>query len=266
MTLQALLRAARYPAAAALFGLSFPVSAQDVDLDVPYVPTPVPVVEKMLDMVDVKKGERMIDLGSGDGRIAIAAAKRGAETYGVDIDPQRIAEAKANAQKAGVAERATFEERDLFDTNISQFDVITMYLLPSVNRDLRPRLLDLKPGTRIVSHAFDMGEWEPDEHAEVEGRDVFFWRVPAKVEGAWSIRHDGADLRVSLRQTFQKLDGTASADGANFPVTGQVAGENVSLVVGEGEARRVFNGRVKGDALEAVAGEGATENWTARRG
>lgn len=267
MTFKAMIDTFRMPAAAAaVVLLGTPVFAQDVKLDVPYVPTPDAVVAKMLDLVEIQKGERLIDLGSGDGRIAIAAAKRGAEAYGVDINPVRVEEAKGNAQKEGVAGQATFEVKNLFDTNIEQFDIVTMYLLPSVNRDLRPRLLEMKPGTRLVSHAFDMGEWKADITENVEGRTVFFWRVPAKVDGQWTLQHDGASIPVNLTQSFQNVTGTATVKGASTPVTGKVDGEMVNLVVGSGDAQTVFNGRVSENALEPVAAEGAAQNWTATRG
>jgi SAM-dependent methyltransferase len=266
MTLPAILRSIGAPAAAGFLLMCGPAFSQGVELDVPFVPTPPDVVARMLDMVDVQKGERTIDLGSGDGRIAIAAAKRGAEAYGVDIDPVRVAEANENAKKEGVEGQVRFEVKNLFDTNLADFDVITMYLLPSVNRDLRSTILDLKPGTRVVSHAFDMGDWEPDERADVDGRSVFFWRVPAQVQGNWTIEQGGASTLVQLTQTYQQLQGTATVNGATTPVTGTVDGANVRIVVGSGETQKVLNGRVDGEALEAVAGEGAAEKWTARRG
>lgn len=252
---------------AALFGSLglTAAAAEDIDLDVPFVPTPMEVVDKMLELAEVKEGDVVIDLGSGDGRIAIAAAKRGARAYGVDIDPVRIKEATENARKEGVSERATFREQNLFDTNISQADVITMYLLPSVNRDLRPRILDLRPGTRVVSHAFDMGEWQPDAQADVNGRNVYFWKVPAKVDGRWTIEHEGDTVNVALTQQYQLLKGTATVDGRDHPVQGKVDGDRVTIALGEGEARREFRGRVNGTTLEPLA-DGSTGGWTARRG
>lgn len=152
--------------------------------DVIYVPTPPEVVEAMLDMAQVKDGDVLYDLGSGDGRIPIAAAKRAKITAtGIDIDPQRIAEANANAKAAGVADRVTFKRADLFASDFSDASVVTLYLLDTLNEKLRPKLLaELKPGTRIVSHAFRMGNWEPEAERDVNGRMVYFWRVPAKGE------------------------------------------------------------------------------------
>ena len=150
-------------------------------LDVPFVPTPPEVVDEMLKMANVTKDDFLIDLGSGDGRIVIAAAKKfGTHGVGIDLNPERIAEARENAKKAGVENLVEFREGDLFKADIKKATVVTMYLLPSVNMKIRDKLLtDLKPGTRLVSHAFDMGEWKPERTAEVEYRRVYFWTVPA---------------------------------------------------------------------------------------
>ena len=150
--------------------------------DVHYVPTPEPVVERMLELAAPKPGELVIDLGSGDGRIAITAARKyGVRAIGIDIDPDRVAEAKANAKAAGVADKVEFRQENLFQTDIAEANVVTLYLLESLNLKLRPRLLaELKPGTRIVSHAFSMGDWTPDRKETVDGRQVYFWTVPDK--------------------------------------------------------------------------------------
>lgn len=151
-------------------------------LDVPYVPTPQDVVDRMLEMAKVKKGDYLIDLGSGDGRIPITAAKKfGVRAMGVDLNPTRIEEARKNAKEAGVEDLVEFKQQDLFKTDISKANVLTMYLLPGVNMKLRPRILsELKPGSRVVSHAFDMGDWKPDETDTVDGRRVMMWIVPEK--------------------------------------------------------------------------------------
>lgn len=147
--------------------------------DVIFVPTPQSVVDEMLKVANVKKGDVLYDLGSGDGRIVITAAKRfGVRGIGIDIDPQRIAEANENARKEGVAHLVTFKQTDLFTTNISDATVVTLYLLPRLNVKLRPKLFtELKNGTRIVSHAFDMAEWEPEKQLKVDGRDVYYWTI-----------------------------------------------------------------------------------------
>ena len=150
--------------------------------DVIYVPTPQNVVEAMLKMAGVKAGDVVYDLGSGDGRIPITAVQKfsAARAIGIDIDPQRIKEANENAQKAGVTEKVRFLNQDLFTSDFSEASVITLYLLPSLNEKLRPKLLQLKPGTRIVSHAFDMGDWKPEKTETVEGRTIYFWTIPKK--------------------------------------------------------------------------------------
>jgi SAM-dependent methyltransferase len=148
--------------------------------DVIYVPTPQEVVDGMLDLAKVTSSDVVYDLGCGDGRIVVSAAKRGAKAFGIDIDPQRIMEARANAKAAGVEGRVQFLEQDLFTADISQATVVTLYLLPSLNEKLRPKLMkDLKPGTRIVSHAFEMGDWQPEQSVDVNGRRVYLWRIPA---------------------------------------------------------------------------------------
>jgi SAM-dependent methyltransferase len=151
-------------------------------LDVPYVPSPNPVVDGMLKLAGVKSTDTVYDLGCGDGRIVIAAARSyGAKGVGVDINPERIEEARANAKTAKVDEKVRFEENDLFKANIANATVVTLYLLPDVNARLKPKLLkELKPGTRIVSHSFDMGDWKPDKEELVEGRQIFLWTVPTK--------------------------------------------------------------------------------------
>lgn len=157
----------------------FQVLAQKPNLDVPYVPTKQTVVDAMLDLTGIKAGETHYDLGCGDGRIAISAAKRGATSTGVDLDPQRIKEANENAKEAGVTDKVTFVQGNLFDFDFSQADVLTLYLLPKVNLKLRSKILkELKPGTRVVSHAFDMGDWEPEKTINVDGSTIFLWTVP----------------------------------------------------------------------------------------
>jgi ubiquinone/menaquinone biosynthesis C-methylase UbiE len=164
---------------AALFA-GFAHAQQVISRDVPYVPTPEPVVEKMLEVAKVGPNDVVYDLGSGDGRINITAAKKyGARGVGVDIDPERVLEARDNAKAAGVSDKVEFREGNLFEMDLSEATVVTLYLLQSLNLKLRPKLLsELKPGTRIVSHSFDMGDWEPLERLDVEGRKVYYWVVP----------------------------------------------------------------------------------------
>jgi hypothetical protein len=150
--------------------------------DVPYVPTPEIVVEKMLELAQVGPDDVIYDLGSGDGRIVITAAKKyGARGLGVDIDPERVKEARENAEKEGVSDRVKFREGNLFEMDLSGASVVTLYLLQSINMKLRPKLLaELKPGTRVVSHSFDMGDWKPEKEVEIEGRKIYYWTVPEK--------------------------------------------------------------------------------------
>jgi tRNA G37 N-methylase Trm5 len=150
-------------------------------LDVPFVPSPDDVVDKMLELAAVGPKDVVYDLGSGDGRIVIAAAKKGARAVGIDINPERTKESNDNARKAGVTKRVKFLTQDLFDADISEATVVTLYLLPTVNVKLKPKLLsELKPGTRIVSHSFDMGDWKPEKTAEVNGSTVYYWVVPPR--------------------------------------------------------------------------------------
>ena len=166
---------------AATLVASAPAAAQGRQPDVIFVPTPQELVEDMLRLADVKKGDVLYDLGSGDGRIAVTAAKKyGVRAVGIDIDPDRINEARENARKAGVAKLAEFRLEDLFKANFRDATVVTLYLLPDLNVKLRPRLwAELKPGTRIVSHQFDMGTWKPEKKLEMNGRTLYFWTVPA---------------------------------------------------------------------------------------
>ena len=169
-------------AAPALIGRAIAQTEPTPRLDVPFVPTPQIVVDKMLELAKVQKTDFLIDLGSGDGRIPVTAAERfGVKALGVDINPQRIKEANERAQAANVTNLVEFRQEDLFQTDLSQANVLTMYLLPSVNLKLRPKILsDMKPGTRVVSHAFDMGDWAPEQKVTVDGRTVYLWTVPPR--------------------------------------------------------------------------------------
>lgn len=169
---------AAFALAAFLLAVSVPTTVPARELDVPYVPTPQAVVDKMLELADLKSGEVLLDLGSGDGRIPITAAKKyGVQATGVDLNPMRVQEANENAKRERVTDKVTFKEQDLFETDLTQADVITMYLLTRINMKLRPQLMKLKPGTRIVSHSFSMGDWQPDKTVRIDGRDVYLWIV-----------------------------------------------------------------------------------------
>jgi SAM-dependent methyltransferase len=225
------------------------------------VTTPEHVVDAMLGLAQVKPSDNVLDLGSGDGRIVIkAAAVHGARGIGVEIDPELVKLSNENARKAGVADRAKFVERDLFDTDLTKASVITMYLLPDVNLKLRPSLLKLKPGTRIVSHDWDMGDWEPDATVVVNVPDkklglrkqstLMLWKVPARIDGAWSA---GQRARLQLAQKYQMLSGSAQLGGEAYQdVTGRVDGDRMHLCFARrdnGSCRVGAQAQLKGDAL-----------------
>jgi SAM-dependent methyltransferase len=238
-------------------------------LDVPYVPTPPTVVKRMLELAKVGKDDFVIDLGSGDGRIAIAAAKDfGARSLGVDIDPQRILEANENASKAGITDRVTFRRQNLFETEIKDANAITMYLLSSVNLQIRPRLLDeLRPGTRLVSHAFGMAAWQPDVHEKVDNRDVYLWIVPAKAAGQWRVKDGSRSFTMQFFQSFQELNGAALIDGRSVPlVNGKLNGESIAFTLEFDGKPQVFQGNVTGDKMVASDGPLAPKrDWSAAR-
>lgn len=249
-----------------LFAL--PAAAQRPRLDVPYVPTPTEVVNKMLDLAQVGKGDYVIDLGSGDGRIAIAAAERGATALGVDLNPERIREATNNARQSSAAGRVEFKQQDLFQTDFSKADVLTLYLLQSINEKLRPRILEMPAGTRVVSHAFHMDDWEPDQAVKVEGRDVFYWVVPARVEGSWRVQNGDKTFSVTFQQQYQKLAGMAEIDGKQMPITeGRLNGDRISFSIGTGSDQpQTFQGRVEGGTIKSVPAEGKeAQGWEAFR-
>lgn len=188
----------------------------DIGLDVPFVPTDQRVVRAMLRLAAVDAGDVVYDLGSGDGRIVVAAARdHGAQAVGVEIDRERVERAEAYADRAGVAHRVSFIEYDLYHADFSPATVVTLYLLHSVNMDLRPRLLEeLRPGTRVVSHAFDMGDWKPDRTLSGGGDPIYLWLVPASVAGTWGWETaHGRRFRVRLSQTWQRVEGEAWIDG-----------------------------------------------------
>ena len=223
----------------------------DIELDVPFVPTPHEIVAQMLNMAAVGADDHVIDLGSGDGRIVIAAVRdfgaRSAE--GIDLDPQRVTEAWDNARAAGVVERVHFEEGDLFDKDFSAATVLTLYLTQDINLRLRPRILDtLAPGSRVVSHVFHMGDWLPDDVAVMGYVSAFRWTVPAAVAGHWqSADADNAgDLALHLEQHFQVLSGTLRIDEQTLTVDdGRLAGHDITLRAGD----RLLTGRVDGERM-----------------
>lgn len=241
-------------ATAAFITLSDSALAQPADrppLDVPYVPTPPEVVDRMLEMAAVRQDDFVIDLGSGDGRIAIAAARKGARALGIDIDPERVLEAQDNARKAGLQDKVQFKRQNLFDTKLSDATVVSMYLLTKINLDLRPRILqELKPGTRVVSHSFDMGNWKPDIHTEVGHRQVFMWIVPARAAGRWQGSIGAERFGLDLQQEYQYLKGSAEIDGTTLAVReGWLHGTDMHLALFNG---RKLRGRVDGDRINSL--------------
>ncbi len=228
--------------------------------DVVWVPTPQALVDRMLDIAHVTPDDFVMDLGSGDGRTVITAAKRGARAMGIEYNPDMVELSKRNAAAAGVGDKASFVKADLFETDFSKASVITMFLLPSINMKLRPKLLDLRPGTRIVSNTFDMEDWTPDETAPVTENceswcTALLWIVPAKVEGVWQMPQGS----LALKQTFQAIAGTLTSGGGAAPVNGKLRGDEISFTVGSTQ----YTGRVNGDTMQGtVSGGGA---WKATR-
>ena len=235
--------------------------------DVIWVPTPEDLVERMLRMAQTTPNDFVIDLGSGDGRIAIAAAKKfNARSMGIEYNPDMVELSTRNAAKEGVAGKVRFAKADIFESDFSQASVITMYLLPGLNLKLRPKLLDMKPGTRIVSHQFNMDDWQPDEVTNIEGRRAYFWLVPAKVAGTWRLVSGGEVLDVTLEQKYQMLEGTVKLGTINAGLRdAKLHGDRIDFAfVDQGGVRREFSGRVSGNALEGTMKleTGPESRWT----
>jgi hypothetical protein len=230
--------------------------------DVVWVPTPQALVDRMLDMARVTKDDYVIDLGSGDGRTVITAGKRGVKAKGIEYNPDMVELSKRNAQKEGV--NVEFVRGDIFESNFSDATVITLFLLPSLNVRLRPILLDMKPGTRVVSNSFDMGDWTPDQTIEAGGDcsawcRAHFWMIPAKVEGVWQTPVG----ELKLEQKYQMITGTLQIGEARAPVTGKVLGNEIVFAAG----RNVFTGKVDGGTMEGTATDSGKESkWTVKRG
>jgi SAM-dependent methyltransferase len=242
--------------------------------DVVWVPTPEALVERMLKMAGVGPKDYVIDLGSGDGRTVIAAAQKfGARAMGIEYNPDMVALSAKNAEKAGLGDKVKFIKADIFETDFSQATVITMYLLPALNLKLRPKILDLRPGTRVVSHAFNMEDWQPDQTVTVEGRDAFLWIVPAKVEGAWKLSVPAGSgeesWNVRLGQQFQVLSGRAQNGDKSFNLAdARLRGPNVRFGFVDGNGvKREFSGQVRGDRMEGTTQTqgGTPVKWSATR-
>ena len=234
--------------------------------DVIWVPTAQALVDKMLDLAQVTTSDFVMDLGSGDGRTVITAAKRGARAIGIEYNPNMVELSKSNAAAAGVGERAQFMRADLFETDLSQATVITIFLLPDINLKLRPKILELKPGTRVVSNSFNMGQWQDDETGTVDSMQsctsycvAHLWIVPAKAQGTWMLPQGV----LTLKQDFQMLSGTLVSGARNIAIAyGRLHGDQISFVAGGAE----YSARVNGDSMEGtVKANGATAKFQANR-
>jgi len=219
--------------------------------DVVWVPTPQALVNRMLDMANVTSRDFLVDLGSGDGRTVITAAKRGARAMGVEYNPKMVELSQRNAKKEGVSENAQFVQADLFEHDFSKADVITLFLLPDINRRLKPKLLDMKPGTRVVSNTFDMGDWKADDTISADNTDcrawcrAYFWLVPAKVEGTWTL----PEGTLTLEQKYQFISGTLDTGKAKVQISdGKLKGAEITFVAGD----QRFTGTVDGDTMQGT--------------
>jgi len=231
--------------------------------DVVWVPTPPPLVEKMLDMAAVTPDDYVVDLGSGDGRNVIAAAKRGARALGVEYNPDMVALSRRTAEKEGVSEKATFVQGDMFEAKFSDATVLALFLLPSNMLALREKFFDLKPGTRIVANTFGIEAWDPDERQTLTDNcaawcTALLWIVPAKVEGSWQTPQG----EITFKQAYQMLSGAVASGGNTTPIEGRLRGDRITFTASGSE----YAGRVIGDAIEGtMTSNGATSAWKATR-
>ncbi len=232
--------------------------------DVVWVPTSQNLVDKMLDMAKLTAGDFLFDLGSGDGRTVITAAKRGAKAVGIEYNPDMVELSKRNAAKEGVADKATFLHADIFETDFSNATVVTLFLLPDLNVRLRPKILDMKPGVRVVSNSFNMGDWTPEQRATVSDDckrfcTAYFWIVPAKVQGTWKM--PGGEFE--LKQKYQMLSGTAKVGSVSAQISGgRMTGDQIVFSVGD----TTYTGRVDGNAITGVGKSRTGETqWRAWR-
>jgi SAM-dependent methyltransferase len=232
--------------------------------DVVWVPTAQGLVEAMLDMAKAGPGDYVIDLGSGDGRTVITAAKRGIKAHGIEYNPDLVTLARRKAEQEGVADRATFAHGDIFESDFSQATVVTMFLLSSLNLKLRPTILDMKPGTRVVSNSFDMGDWKADETAHVTGDctgycRAYLWIVPAKVAGTWKF----GPGELSIEQQYQNFTGKLATGNVIAPITdGKLDGDKISFSAGGTR----YAGQVKSGSMEGASVTGGIETrWRATR-
>lgn len=233
--------------------------------DVIFVPTPMPVVEQMLAFADVDKDDVVYDLGSGDGRIVITAAKeRGARGVGIDIDPERIVESRENAGTAKVTDRVEFRNADLFETDLRPATAVTLYLLQPLNVKLRPKLFaELRPGTPVVSHDFDMGDWATDSTVVVEGKTVHLWYIPENVSGTYSVTRRGRSdkgSQLDLEQRYQRGSGSLTLNGRTMKVDNlRVRGSRVTFAISDNGGVQAFDGEFKDNTLTGNVRGGALE-------
>ena len=238
--------------------------------DVIWVPTPDEVVDRMLRMAQVTSNDFVFDLGAGDGKIAIAAAKKfGARSVGIEYNADMAKHAQGNAEKAGVTGRARIIQGDIFATDFSQATVVTMYLLPALNMKLRPTILAMRPGTRVVSHSFTMEDWEADEISSMDGRRAYFWLVPANVNGGWTLDNGSEKAELSFEQKFQKIDGTIGLGHTQGGLRdARLRGFNISFgYVDNNGVKRDYSGRVTGGKMEGSfrADNGTEGRWSATK-
>jgi SAM-dependent methyltransferase len=245
--------------------------------DAPYISTPGHIVEEMLDMARVGPEDIIYDLGCGDGRIVVtAASKCGARGVGVDISPALIQKSLKNAARARVTDRVRFIEGDLFEVDFSSASVLSLYLLPSLNLKLRPKIFTvLKPGARILSHNFDMGDWEPDNFKSIGEHRIYYWVVPASASGIWEMHWDdetGMPSILNIRQEFQMISGTLTSGNPQAIKNGRLVGDTIQFTAvrkTNGKSVRMrFEGRVNGHAIEgtfSVLGLSGKKKWTAER-
>lgn len=231
--------------------------------DVVWVPTPQSLVDAMLDMAELTADDYLVDLGSGDGRTVITAAKRGAKAHGIEYNPDMVNVAVKAAEAEGVSDKATFVQGDIFESDFSDATVISLFLLPNLNVKLRPIILDMAPGTRVVSNSFDMSEWQADEKVRVDDTDCttycrgFKWVVPAKAEGDWELDNGGT---LSLTQTFQMLDGTLESDGTAATISdARLNGVDITFKADD----TTYTGKVDGDTMKGQSDSGDT--WSATK-
>ena len=233
--------------------------------DVVWVPTPDEVVQRMLRMAKVTPQDTVYDLGAGDGKIAIAAGKMGATAVGIEYNPDMAKLAQCYVQAEELTGKTRIIQGDVFKEDFSKATVVTMYLLPELNLKLRPTILEMKPGTRVTSHQFTMGDWEPDETAEIDYRTAYLWIVPAKVQGTWTLREQGAgnaQYTVNLNQKYQKITGDVASGSAKQPLVGAtVRGEDIRFAFNDDKGvTRTLTGTVRGNELTGtLKGAGGAE-------